>query len=43
MSSEQVGELSLEYIELRNVLRSDLQIRELLPNFVNECRTLEMF
>ena len=43
MSSRQVGELSLEYIELRNVLHSDLQIRELLPNFVNECRTLAMF
>lgn len=37
------GEAGSEYIELRNVLHSDLQIRELLPNFVNECRTLEMF
>ena len=30
------GEAGSEYIELRNVLRSDLQICELLPNFVNE-------
>lgn len=37
------GDAGSEYEEIRKALRSDLQIRELLPDFVNECRTLAMF